>query len=88
MSTLRMPANTGAGVYIGLFGFLVGFAFVWYLWWLAILAMVGAVTVLIVRSSNDHEEEIFTSEAVMAIESKRKAQLMSAESLSPRGGPV
>ncbi|WP_252180007.1 cbb3-type cytochrome c oxidase subunit I [Endozoicomonas sp. 4G] len=73
-----MPANTGAGVLIGLFGFLVGFAFVWYLWWLAILAMIGAMTTVVVRSGNDHSEEIITSEAIMAIESQRKAQLMSA----------
>ncbi|WP_257254832.1 MULTISPECIES: cbb3-type cytochrome c oxidase subunit I [unclassified Endozoicomonas] len=72
-----MPANTGAGVLIGLFGFLVGFAFVWYIWWLAILAMIGVIATLIVRSCNDYGEEIITSEAIMAIESQRKAQLMS-----------
>ncbi|WOG25386.1 cbb3-type cytochrome c oxidase subunit I [Endozoicomonas sp. 8E] len=83
-----MPANTAAGVLIGLCGFLVGFAFVWYLWWLAILAMVSAMAVVIVRSCNDHGEEIITPEAIMAIESKRKAQLISVEGLSARGAPA
>ena len=80
-----MPANTGAGVLIGLFGFLVGFAFVWYIWWLAILAMTGVVAVVIGRSCNDQGEEVISEEIIRDIENRRKVALMADGQVSVTG---
>lgn len=56
----HMPKNTGVGVYIGILSIAVGFALVWYIWWLAFLGMVGIATCLIVHLSNNDIEYTVT----------------------------
>ena len=36
LQDIHMPRNTGAGVILGGLAFVLGFAMVWYIWWLAI----------------------------------------------------
>ncbi|MDR5749450.1 MULTISPECIES: cytochrome o ubiquinol oxidase subunit I [unclassified Caballeronia] len=44
---IHMPSNTSAGLFVGLFSLGLGFAGVWHIWWLAIVALVAiAVTVI------------------------------------------
>ena len=38
-----MPKNTWAGVVISLFCLILGFAFIWHVWWLAIASFVGVI---------------------------------------------
>ena len=40
---IDMPSNTGAGVILGGLAFLLGFAMVWHIWWMAIACGVGIV---------------------------------------------
>ena len=47
---IHMPKNTGAGVYIGLFGLVMCFALIWHIWWLAIAGFVGMIGAFIARA--------------------------------------
>ena len=40
---IHMPRNTGAGVILSGLALVLGFAMVWYIWWLAALSFVGLV---------------------------------------------
>jgi len=57
--------NTGMGVYISIFAFLVGFAIVWQIIWLAVLGLIGAIACLIALSF-DHEMEYILPAAEVA----------------------
>jgi cytochrome o ubiquinol oxidase subunit 1 len=47
---IHMPKNSSAGVFIGIFSGIFGFATIWYIWWLAIVGLVGIVATVIARS--------------------------------------
>ena len=38
-----MPRNTGAGVILSAISLILGFAMVWYIWWLAAIAFVALI---------------------------------------------
>jgi cytochrome o ubiquinol oxidase subunit 1 len=46
---IHMPKNTGAGVIISFFSLVMGFALIWYIWWLAILGAVGVGPALLIK---------------------------------------
>jgi cytochrome o ubiquinol oxidase subunit 1 len=46
---IHMPKNTPTGVYIGALSFILGFAVIWYMFWLAILSCVGIIVCIIVH---------------------------------------
>jgi cytochrome o ubiquinol oxidase subunit I len=48
-SDLHLPGNTWMGLIMAVFGTLLGFAMVWYMWWLAILSFGVMVVSLVVR---------------------------------------
>jgi cytochrome o ubiquinol oxidase subunit 1 len=50
---IHMPKNTGAGVIISLFSLVMGFALIWYIWWLAILGAVGVAVTWIAHTFNN-----------------------------------
>lgn len=68
---IHMPKNTGMGFCIGVFSFLVGFGFVWYLFWLAIIGVVGIIACAIIHLSERHPEYTVTAREVAAIEEGR-----------------
>jgi cytochrome o ubiquinol oxidase subunit 1 len=68
----HMPKNTATGIYISVFAFLVGFAAIWHLWWLAIIGIVGGIVCLILRAFDDETEYLITAEEVARMEEERK----------------
>ena len=67
--TIHMPKNTGAGVVIGFFSLLFGFAFVWHIWWLVIVAFIAMFAAWITYSfvrSKDYYVEISEVESIEA----------------------
>lgn len=40
---IHMPKNTWAGVFIGGFATLMGFGFIWHIWWMVILGFAGII---------------------------------------------
>lgn len=68
---IHMPKNSAIGILLGGMAFVLGFAMVWHIWWLAIACLAGALLLLIIRSSNDDNEFIITAGGVEAIEIQR-----------------
>ncbi|QPC43456.1 cytochrome o ubiquinol oxidase subunit I [Kaustia mangrovi] len=76
---IHMPKNTAAGLVIGGLAFVLGFAVVWYIWWLAALSFAAILAVVAVRASNDDDEYTVPAAEVEAIETARYDRLARAE---------
>lgn len=50
---IHMPKNTAMGMFIACLTLILGFAAIWYIWWLAIISFLGIVICAIIRLSND-----------------------------------
>jgi cytochrome o ubiquinol oxidase subunit 1 len=68
---IHIPKNTAAGFYIACFAFLVGFAFVWEIIWLAVVSLIGIIVVFIVRGFNEEPEYTLTAKEVQDLEEAR-----------------
>ena len=68
---IEMPLNSPVGIVIGGLAFVLGFAMVWWIWWLAALSGLGIWAALIVRSSNDNSDIVLDAEEVERLEVRR-----------------
>ncbi|MEQ9451602.1 MAG: cytochrome o ubiquinol oxidase subunit I [Pseudomonadales bacterium] len=75
---IEMPHNTSVGLYIGLFAFILGFAVVWHIWWLAVVGLTGVIATVIANSFNDKPHAIIPAEVVRQIEQERYAFALSS----------
>jgi cytochrome o ubiquinol oxidase subunit 1 len=75
---IEMPRNTSIGVVIGGLSFVLGFAMIWYIWWLAIVAGLGILIAVAVRASDDDTEFVLPAAEVQAIEDQRRQVLAAA----------
>jgi len=71
LTPIPMLRNTGAGVFIGAFSLLFGFAMIWHIWWLAIAGLLGVILTLIVHLSGDDTEYDVPVSAILQEEAKR-----------------
>ena len=60
LEPIVMPKNTGAGIIIAGFSFVMSFALIWHIWWLAIIGFVGAIITLITHLTNDDHEYVIS----------------------------
>jgi cytochrome o ubiquinol oxidase subunit 1 len=74
-SDIEMPKNAPHGLILGGLAFLFGFAVVWYIWWLAILAALGMLFTVIARSMDDDIHYVIPAADVERIENERYRQL-------------
>ncbi len=51
-----LPKNSSVGLIIGVLSAAFGFAVIWHLWWLAIIALIGIIITVIKRTLNDDSE--------------------------------
>ena len=65
---IELPKNTGMGIYISVFGFLLGFAIVWHILWLGLLGAIGVVACLTMRSLDKHTEYTLSAAEIARIE--------------------
>jgi cytochrome o ubiquinol oxidase subunit I len=68
-----MTNETGAGAIIGGLAFVLGFAMVWDIWWLAIAAGAGIWSVLILRAFNDRDFHVIPACEVERMEGRHPA---------------
>ena len=68
---IHMPKNTSIGFLIAGASFIVGFSIVWHIFWLTILAMLGIIICIIVRSCDYDTEYRISKDEVIRIESLR-----------------
>lgn len=64
----EMPRNTAMGIYLSIFGLLLGFAFVWHILFLGLIGLVGSVVCLIIRSLDENTEYLLTADEVREME--------------------
>ncbi len=67
---ILMPKNTPMGLIIGIFAFLFAFAIIWYMWWLALVSIVGVIVCAIVHLSEEECEYVITAAEVAKMEGK------------------
>ncbi|RDE05676.1 cytochrome o ubiquinol oxidase subunit I [Sphingomonas aracearum] len=65
---IHMPRNTGAGVILSGIAAVLGFAMVWYIWWLAALSFVALVAVAIGHTFNYNRDYFIPSDEVARCE--------------------
>jgi len=58
---IHLPKNSSIGMFIAAFAFMIGFGLVWYMWWLAILGLLGVVTCIILRTTSEDTEYTVTA---------------------------
>lgn len=65
---IHVPKNTAYGPLIGLTAFVVGFAVIWHMWWLALVGLVAAIILVIMVTLREDTEREITAEEVALIE--------------------
>jgi cytochrome o ubiquinol oxidase subunit 1 len=68
---IHMPRNTGAGVILSALALALGFAMVWYIWWLAVVSAVGLLAVSILHTFNYNRDYFIPAEEVAQSEDAR-----------------
>lgn len=66
-----MPRNTSAGIIIGGLAFLFGFGLVWHMWWLAMVAFIGIIVTMILRSLDEDTEYVIAADELAKEETAR-----------------
>jgi cytochrome o ubiquinol oxidase subunit 1 len=72
---IHMPKNTGAGVVLAGLSTVLGFALIWYIWWLAVLSFVAAIAATIIHSFNYNRDYYVPVEDVLRFENQRTVEL-------------
>jgi cytochrome o ubiquinol oxidase subunit 1 len=73
-----MPRSTGVGVIVAGLCTVLGFAMVWYIWWLATLSFVGIIAVSIIHTFNYNRDYVIPASEVKVTEGERTRALAGA----------
>ena len=68
---ITMANNTPMGMVIAGFALVLGFCVVWHIYWLAVIALVGALITAIVRLTDDRTEHVLPAVEVKRLEKAR-----------------
>ncbi|MGH7195986.1 MAG: cbb3-type cytochrome c oxidase subunit I [Candidatus Saccharimonadales bacterium] len=70
---IRVPKNSSHAIIIAGFSLVAGFGFVWHIWWLVAVAIIGALFTIFMHTLSDEDSErIITANEVAKIESTYK----------------
>ncbi|MGE7415561.1 cbb3-type cytochrome c oxidase subunit I [Methylobacterium tarhaniae] len=75
---VEMPLNSPTGFVCAFFATLVGFAMIWYIWWLAALGLAGAFATFVVFAWRDRVEYEIPADAVARINRLNRASRLEA----------
>jgi cytochrome o ubiquinol oxidase subunit 1 len=70
---IHMPKNTAAGIILAGFSLVLALAMIWYIWWLAIVAVVGLLVVTIGHTFNYKRDFYIQADEVTRTEDMRAA---------------
>ena len=83
---IEMPVNSPVGIYTAFFASVFGFAMIWHIWWLAILALAAAFAGFVVFAWRDvHEFEVPAEEVARVDRARRAAREAFLERLAAQG---
>lgn len=71
---ILLPKNSGLGVIVGGLAFIIGFALIWHIWWLAALMTVALIYVVIKRTMNDDTEYVVSADELFELDGVRFAK--------------
>lgn len=71
---IHLSKNSSLGLCIAAGAFVLGFALIWHVWWLAVIGLVAVIASVIARSLNDHPEYTLTPKDVQLLEAARSRQ--------------
>ncbi|TPM40570.1 cytochrome o ubiquinol oxidase subunit I [Mesorhizobium sp. B2-3-4] len=72
---IHMPSNTGTGIILAGFSVALGFAMIWYIWWLAALSFVCLIATAIGHTFNYHRDFHIPAAEVTQTEAARTTLL-------------
>ena len=72
---IHMPKNTAAGIVLAGLSTVLGFALVWYIWWLAAVSVVALLATAIIHTFNYNRDTTIPVEEVLRFEKQRAAQV-------------
>ncbi|KRA97657.1 cytochrome o ubiquinol oxidase subunit I [Devosia sp. Root685] len=75
---IHMPRNTATGIVLAGLSVVLGFALIWYMWWLAILSFVALIGAAIIHTFNYDRDYYIPVEAVAEVEDTRTRLLSGA----------
>jgi cytochrome o ubiquinol oxidase subunit 1 len=70
---IHVPKNTPIGIMTAFFAFVLGFALIWHIWWMAILGLLGALAVFLAQAWRTDTEILIPVEEVTALERRKVA---------------
>ncbi|MBI3624114.1 cytochrome o ubiquinol oxidase subunit I [Candidatus Saccharibacteria bacterium] len=66
----RVPKNTPLALGIGMSSVIFGFGVIWHIWWLAFLALLGAISCIIIRLTADDTEYTISAATLEKMETE------------------
>lgn len=72
---IHMPKDTPMGMYIAGFAFLLSFGLIWHIWWMAGLGLLGVITCMIIRLSDDNTDYYVPAAEVERIEAENARRM-------------
>jgi cytochrome o ubiquinol oxidase subunit 1 len=74
---ILLPKNTPMGMIIALFACMIGFGLIWYIWWLAIIGLIGVVVSVVFRTTSGEHEYVVPAQEIERLEAtyRQKEQL-------------
>ncbi|AKC32228.1 cytochrome o ubiquinol oxidase subunit I [Candidatus Pantoea carbekii] len=75
---IHMPKNSKAGFFIGMFGTILGFSLIWYIWWLAVLSFIGMIATWIIKSFDEDIDYYIQADDIANIENEHFNQIKTA----------
>jgi len=64
--SLHIPRNNPTGFFVAFFAFILGFALIWRIWWLAVVGLIGLLAVGLMQAWRTDGEMQFTADEVAA----------------------
>ncbi len=83
---IHMPANTGLGFAIGILAFVLGFALIWYIWWMAAASALGIFACVVARGWSEHTAYHVPAYEVERADAARYHDLATAEAAGTEAG--
>lgn len=74
---IHMPRNTGAGFIMGMLLTVFGFAFVWHIWWLVVITLLGTIATFIKRCYDTDVDYYVQPDEIENIENAHLAAVQS-----------
>jgi len=71
---VHLPKNSGLGLIIAGFAFLVGFGLIWHIWWLALVGLVGMIATLVVRALDDDSEYTISAAEIERLDKQARKE--------------